>query len=511
MASSRVIKIGALAAATLVAAACGGSGGSEGQTDSLTVAWFIPPSSMDPHMNPSAAGAHPYIDLLYDRLTAIEPVDGVPTVVPSVAESWDYSADGRTLTFSLRRDVKFHDGTPLDAKAVVASMDRALHRPQSSAQDKFTMVEDVSAPGDYTVQFALDEPSTDLPFILATTLGSIVNPKAVDDDLGAHPAGSGPYELTSLTVGDKATFTRVHDYWNPDTYVIPKVEIRGIVDDNARMNALRSGQIDAALSRMSQYRDATAMAESGDFTLSTSGRTSWYTIYLNSDRGPLRDPRVRQALNYAIDRDALNDSLMNGQCAPTSQPLQEGVDGHVSEDGFGYRHDPDKARALLVEAGYTDGLEIKALTTGAHAQLSVGIQAQLQAVGVKIDFENSDFGEALPRWESGDVDAWQYSMAGNPEPGFTLRDRYLDRSQQGPLPDGFAQTIRSALAYEPGDRTRTALLEQASRVASEQALEVFICAPATQYLHTPGVVGFDEMTPPFVGGPFELRHVHFAE
>ncbi|MEE2059146.1 ABC transporter substrate-binding protein [Rhodococcus artemisiae] len=507
MRAPRTLKVAAVVLATALVAACGGSGSeSSSDQDSLKIAWHIPPSSMDPHRTTSASGSHPYISMLYDRLTALEQVDGQPQVVPSIATAWETTPDGLTTTFTIRDDVTFHDGTPLDANAVALSIERGV-APDTMSARYFEMIDGVSAPAPHTVVFTLKHPSSDLPFLLSTSLGSIINPKSINDDLSQKADGSGPYELTRIVPGDRVVYSHIDGYWNDETYVIPEVEIIGMVDDNSRMNAVRSGQIDAAKIRVAQYEEASDAAAGGDFELTNLDNLIWYNVNLNHDRGPLKDPRVRQALNYAIDRDAINTSLLNGQCVPTSQPLQEAAEGHRTD--VDYTYDPDKARELLAEAGYPDGFALDGVTSGDISKIGITIQAALADIGVDINFRNSDFNDMLAQWTAGNADAVLFAANATSDAGFTLKDRYLGTSQKGPLPEGFEDSLSQALTLESGDPARTEILSALSGLASEQATEIFICAPANPYLHSSNVAGFDTMASQFAGGPFDLRGVHF--
>lgn len=499
----------AAALATTLVSACGSDPGTSAKSDSLSVAWHIAPSSLDPQGGVSAAGSDPYVSLLYDRLTDLTQKDGQAVVVPSVATDWNVSGDAKTIEFNLRGDVEFHDGTPLTAEAVKLSIQRAM-TPELMSGRFFSMIDTVEAPSDTKVVMTLNRPSTDLLFYLSTSMGSIVNPKNIGADLSQQSYGSGPYEVEKLIPGDRVLYKHVDNYWTDEKYVIPHVEITGMTDDNARMNSVRSGQVDAALMRVSQYTDAEKLGNTSEFDLSGLHKI-WYNAYLDSTSGPLADLRVRQALNYAIDRDGVNQALMNGQCTPTSQPLQEGAEGHRQESGdFGYRFDPDKARALLAEAGYANGLTLNGVTSGDISKVGVALASQLKDVGVTINFRSTDFNDALAVWKSDQTDAFLFASNATADAAITLNDRYLGSTQRGPLPDGFQDKLMQALSLDVGDESRAVLLSELTTTASQQPMELFICAPTNSYLHSSRVVGFDTMATPFAGGPFSLRDIHFA-
>jgi peptide/nickel transport system substrate-binding protein len=263
--------------------------------------------------------------------------------------------------------------------------------------------------------------------------------------------------------------------------------------------------------RVSQYTDAEKLGETSEFDLSDLHKI-WYNAYLNSTSGPLADIRVRQALNYAIDRESVNKALMNGKCEPTSQPLQEGAEGHRQESGgFGYRYDPAKARALLADAGYPNGLTLNGITSGDISKVGVALESQLKDVGVTINFRNTDFNDALAVWQSDQADAFLFASNATADSAITLNDRYLGSTQRGPLPDGFKEKLMQALSLDVGNGSRGALLSELTTMASERPMELFVCAPTNAYLHSSRMMGFDTMASPFAGGPFSLRDVYIAD
>ncbi|MEE2059134.1 ABC transporter substrate-binding protein [Rhodococcus artemisiae] len=490
--------------ATLIAG-CGGAGSTDSDgPDSAKVAWIIAPNSLDPHLNRSVPAAEPYISPVYDQLVRLQNTDGMSRMVPMVATDWEYSFDKTALTFHLRDDVKFHDGTPLTADAVARSLDRAQNHPNSAVVDRFSSVSAVETPDEHTVVVRMTAPRSDLLYTLATSAGSIINPRLIDQDLAQLDAGSGPYTLVSVKPGDRAEYARAEDYWDPDAHAIGKVQIIGMPDDQARLNAARSGQVDAAMMRMTQYRDARSLVDSGKFGLASGNQSSWYGMYLNNSRGPLTNVDVRRAMNFAVDREGISSALLNGQCEPTGQPIQAGATGHV--DGADYTYDVAKAKQLLDAAGYPDGFDLNVVTGGSLTPIASALQDQLAAVGIRLSITNLDFSEALAQWQSGNVDAFAYSHAGTPDPAITLRDVYLTSNYQGQLPQDFQATLETLLT-PVDDEQRSTLLATASRRASSDALEVFLCAAPTQYLHIPSLSGFETMTVPFAGGPFNLRDI----
>lgn len=512
------LRFGSCCVATLLlTAACGGESsrstgtGEVDRSASLAVGWILPPPILDPHLTPSVVGAYPYISPVYDRLLQVETTDHGPEFVPMAAESWEFTPDGMQLTFHLR-NATFHSGQPVDAEAVKWSIERAKTLPASTVKRSLASIDSVNAPDDHTVVLLLNRPAVDLLYHLSTLAGAIVDPVAGDRDLSRETLGSGPYRLSEIKIGDRARYTRFDEYWDPNAQNMAAVEIVGLADDQARLNALRSGQVDMALTKVTQYPDATKLSESGQFGLADTDQSAWYSMYFNLDDPALADVRVRQAMNLAIDRAAISTGLFNDRCAPTSQPLQQSVLGYDEESADRYAYDPDQAKRLLAEAGYgmDKPVELDVLTlAGSRTSegLAVAIQEQMRQVGIELRLQPRDLAQAVVEWREGRADGFQYTHPGAADSAVTLQDTYLDWLYPGPVPEEVIPVLNAPLDSTLTPDQRRAALTAASRSASENALELYVCAIPTQYLHANNVSGVDRMSPPTTGGPFDLRSI----
>lgn len=509
-----------ITALALVTSACGGgaadTGGSaaaEGPIDrnaTLRVAWTIAASPMDPHTPSSPTAQAPYVGLVYDRLTQI--VDG-PELEPMLATSWQFTPDGRSATFVLRDGVRFTDGAPLDAAAVKASLDRARALSNSTVKNQFAMVTDVVAVDPRTVRIDTNRPAADLPYALSSGAGSIISPAALDNpDLDTSPVGSGPYKVVSVQMGDKVVYERNPDYWDPEAQKPARIELGGILNDNARLSALRSGQVDVVLTKIGQYDQASKLGGHFAFQSYTDTAAQTYSILLNTARPGVDQVKIRQALNHAIDRDALNTGILNGQCVPTTQPLTPGYAGHLDSPPIAYTHDPAKAKALLAEAGLPNGLDLRiAVPAGLAPQdkLAAAVQAQLGEAGIRVSLDTQDSQQIVGAWRPGAPwDGWMHVRIAGPTPAMTLRDNFLSPNRfPGEVPEQLKTDVGKAFDPNLSDADRTATLEDASRVAVEQAVDVPICAVPTQFAYDRKVVGLDTMGAAQYSGIFDLRYV----
>jgi ABC-type transport system substrate-binding protein len=383
--------------------ACGGDdgGGSAAEespapdepSGTLVLSYALGPENFDPHQGPD-------YELVYqapviDRLITQNPDRSLG---PELATEWSFADDGSYLDMTLQEGVEFHDGEPFDADAAVANLDRALTLETSTVAQYLVAVESVEATDEYSIRLNLDGPAANLPSVLATNAGAMISPASFDNpDVNIEPVGTGPYELTSLTLGDRAVYERVEgDYYDPEAGLVQTLEIVGIGDGEARLNAVQAQQIDGAFLTPDQFEDALGIAESsgGELEFNRFNNPGFTAVIFNRNWPEFQDARVRQALNYAIDREALIDAFLAGEALPTWQVFAEGKLGHDPElEGY-YEFDPDRARELLAEAGFPDGftLDEPVLYTDQIVGQGEAIQQMLADVGVNIELQRVESG-----------------------------------------------------------------------------------------------------------------------
>jgi peptide/nickel transport system substrate-binding protein len=345
---------------------------------------------------------------VFDALTFIEP-DG--SVGPGLAESWT-AVDETTWDFTIRSGVEFQNGEPLDAEAVVATFATLLSeegRATFSANvNNYGFIDSVEAVDSSTVRMATSTPQVLLPSAISL---AYIAPPAYYAEVGAEgfataPVGTGPYMATSW--GDQEiTLEAWEGSWRNDPS-IPAITFLNLNDPAARVQALQSGQIGLA---QSVSPDQLAPLQGEGFTIFSGGRGSVLSLALiaNED-GPLASQEVRQALNYALDTQAIVDALLQGLAAPGVWP-SPGVNGYdPARDPYPY--DPDLARELLADAGYGDGFDLVAeITVGAFpadADIYEAMQGYLADIGVNIELRQIDFaGEWLPKFLGTDGADWE--------------------------------------------------------------------------------------------------------
>lgn len=392
--SVRAAKAAALVvAAALALSACAGGTAEESPpeapSDTLTVAVTTPPISMDPTTAGNGLPLAWYMSLTYEPLIARTP-DGV--VEPGLATDWAYSEDRLSFVLNLREGAKFSDGDELTADAVVAWLEHYKELGTYSGQ-WFSNVSGFEATEPLQVTVSLTAPDPLMPWALgqAGLAGAIVSPTGLAnaEALGTETHGAGPYILDSdATVANSSyVFTKNPNYWNPDKQFYEEIILKVFTDQNSVLAALRSGQVQVAQGSAANA----AAAEDAGFTVdyAPSGVVGLYLADIEGKLQPaFEDVRVRQALNYAIDREAITETIYGEFGIPTAQYVPEGVVGHLPELEDVYPYDPEKAKSLLAEAGYPDGFTFEVMEQpgfDGSDLLPQAMAAQFAEIGVTME------------------------------------------------------------------------------------------------------------------------------
>ncbi|MGV8845612.1 ABC transporter substrate-binding protein [Tessaracoccus sp.] len=374
----------ALVVTMLGATACGGGDQKAGDTTAaqqLVLGNNGDLLSWDPGEMKEGAVIH-YAEAIYDpllRKTADSSIEG------NLASEFEYNDDLTELTLMLRDDVTFSDGEKFDGEAVKVNLE-ARKAGAGSASEAAKVIESIEVTDPSTVKLVLSEPSPGLLSGLATYLGFMVSPKSISGgDIEVNPVGSGPYVLESSDSGVEYTFTAREDYWNREAFPFDSVVIRPYEEFTARYNALTTGQIQF----MYGTSDMVPQAETDGLTVQ-SVPGEWQGIILQ-DRGgealeALGDVRVRQAINYALDREAILKAHYSGRGQVTTQTFNPASEAWVEELNSRYPYDPAKAKGLLAEAGYPDGFTlITSYSEGFMSPLVPIVQQYLSDVGISME------------------------------------------------------------------------------------------------------------------------------
>ncbi|MDQ3458460.1 MAG: glutathione ABC transporter substrate-binding protein [Deinococcota bacterium] len=320
------------------------------------------------------------------------------TIEPLLAESQEVSEDGRVWTLNLRQGVTFHDGTPFDAEAVVFNLERFID-PENAFQFRFLLarIESVEATDEHTVEVTLAD--TFAPFLAHLTHSStaIQSPAAIQtqgDDYGDNPVGTGPFRFVSWERGQRIDLERNDDYWG-EAPGVEGVRFLTVPESTTRMAMVETGEAHVAV--RVPVQDVSRLDADPNITVDNTSSVRTIYIYFNHTMEPFTDARVRQAINYAVDKEEIADFLLGGAVRPSDAPIAPGIFGYTPVGSYDYN--PERARELLAEAGHPDGLSVTLYSPSGRylqdIQISEAIQSQLAEVGVNAEIESLEWAAYL--------------------------------------------------------------------------------------------------------------------
>ena len=426
--------------------------------------------------------------------TLVAFAEGSTQIVPGLAESWTISRDGLQYTFKLRKGVRFHDGTPLDAEAVKFSIERQIvpDHPASKlgkypfASYFFGNVKAVEPLDELTVRFILKEPRASFLDVMAAAAASIVSPTAVKKfglDYGTNPVGTGPFRFASWERGQRVVLEKNPAYWKFPVKV-DRVVYRPIVEDQARLTELLTGGLDLIVGVppdfVAQLEGNAKLA-----LLKQVGAHVWY-LGMNNQKKPFDDKRVRQALNYAVNKDAIVKDVLKGTGAASRGPVLPGTWG-ADPALKAYPYDPERAKKLLAEAGYPSGfsttLWVPESGSGMQAPVAMStvMQSNLKAVGVNVSLQTMEWGAYLAKLRTKEQELFALSwMAGTEDPDMVMYP-LLHSSQWTPVGPNRAlyknarfDTLLQQARLTTDQAKRAQLYREAQRVLVDDAPWVFV-------------------------------------
>ncbi len=377
------------------------------------------PDILDPTMARTYVGRivfSAFCDKLFD-------IDEKLNIVPQLALSHSTSDDGKEVVIKLRPGVKFHDGEPLDAEAAKFSLDRHLTFPGSFRKPELAAVDRVEVVDPLTIRLVLKAPFSPLIAQLTDRAGMMVSPKAAKeagDKFGLKPVCAGPYKFVERVQQDRIVGERFADYWNKDNVFIDKIVFLPIVDATVRLANLKSGGLD--LIERVLATDIKDVRADNRLKLSTAIELGYQGMTLNigkdKAKGPLsQSAKVRQALDWSIDREAVNQVVFNGEFKPGNQWVNP--DHPYYQKAFPiHGRDVAKAKALLKEAGITPPVSVdfmvpKGAETEAVAQV---IQSMASETGFDMKIRVTEFATSLKQAEAGEYQAFMLAWSGRIDP-----------------------------------------------------------------------------------------------
>lgn len=451
---------GALAGATL-----GGEASAQGtprRGGILRISAPANPSSLDPATG-GAGSDHAFLFTMYDTLTEWDFETLKPK--PGLAESWSFS-NPTTLVLNIRSGVTFHDGTPLDAEAVKFNLERNKSDPKSNIKADLAAMESAAVTGPMQVTVKLNAPDSALPGILSDRAGMMVSPTALKagstGNVTRTPVGAGAYAFVSWADGEKIVIKRHEKYWKPNRPYPDGIEFSIIPELTTGARSVTAGQNDLMYQLPPRQK---AIVERASSIKIFNGPTLYvFQIFLNWAKPPFDNIKVRQAFNFAIDRETFVKAALAGLAEPAYMNLPKAHWAYDSSVAGLYPYNPDMSRKLLAEAGFKDGVSIELV--GYPDQDSVQRQEilieQFRKGGMNVRFMNAPIAEASAAFfgaekrGSGILAAW----TGRPDPSLTYalmfsKDAYYNGGR-GAVPAELEAAIKESRASEDIELRRKA-------------------------------------------------------
>jgi peptide/nickel transport system permease protein/peptide/nickel transport system substrate-binding protein len=384
--------------------------------------------------------------------------------LPSLATAWRFESPTR-LVMELRQGVVFHDGTPFDAAAVRANFAHMMTNPRSTVRADIAAVAEVEVVAPHVVTLRLKQPDTTLPMVLTDRAGMMSSPTALaerGENYGRNPVGTGAMEFVRWTDAVEVVARRNERYWKPGEPLLDGIVMPVITDTTTGLRSVRAGQNHISVNVDSHQ--IPAIRRAGDVTASIQNTFRLQQCYINFSKPPLNDIRLRQALNFAVDRAAYARVVLGGVGEPADLHVPRGLWAYDAEAASRYPYDPERARRLISEAGFAPGqLTINAsyASNQLNAQRIEILGAFLDRVGVKLSSTTGTLTATLQTWRDGVGDIRLANWTGRPDPALTYQlllhpDSAFNIGRAVPSPE-LIQAIAASRTVEPLDQRRDAM------------------------------------------------------
>ena len=482
---------------TAVAAAVLSFGAIAQAQTTLRIGLAEDPDALDPSTARTYVGRivfAAFCDKLFD-------IDEKLNIVPQLALSHETSADGKEVTIKLRPGVKFHDGEPFDAEAAKFSLDRHLNLPVSFRKPELAALDHVDVVDPLTIKLVLKTPYSPLIAQLTDRAGMMVSPKAAKeegDKFALHPVCAGPYKFVERVQQDRIVFEKFGDYWNKDNVFIDRIVYLPIVDSTVRLANLRSGGLD--LIERVLATDIKDVKSDSRLVLTTASELGYLglTINTNNDKtkGALTNVKVRQALDLAIDREALNQVVFNGEFTPGNQWVSPSHPYY--QQSFPIRpRNVEKAKALLKEAGVTPPVSIDYMVPKGpeNESLAQVIQSMAAEAGFDIKIRLIEFATSFKQAQAGEFQIFQINWSGRIDPD---GNSYVFLHTGAPQNDGGYSNPEADKLMEEGrligdSAKRKAIYEKLTKIILEDEPIIYLYHRKLLIAHTTKLEGYRPM------------------
>ncbi|PYM88422.1 MAG: ABC transporter substrate-binding protein [Candidatus Rokuibacteriota bacterium] len=499
------IRLAALLLVLVLAGLVGGAAGAPPR-DAIVIGLVAEPVTMDPPQITDLNSAR-VTKRIFEGLVGQEL--GSYKLVPGLAQSWDISRDGLTYTFRLRPNVTFHDGTPFNAEAVKFVFERQLNdKGPYYATGTYPYVKGflgnvagVEVLDASTVQIKLKAPLTPFLQYLAHQSLFMFSPESLKKwgkDVVKHPVGTGPFKLETWEPGVKVVLARHDQYWGGAPKIRQAIYVP-IVEAQARLVALKTGDIDLTMDVPPDSLDE--LRRDPNLVVAESNSSAVWYVTLNTRHPILKDRRVRQALNHAVNKEAIIRDILRGTAIVSRGPISPVYGPYYEENTARYPHDLEKARALLKDAGYAGGFELGFLVpeSGSGMQspveMATVIQANLAQIGVRAKIQTMEWGAYLRKYlEQPDMAemSWNPSI-GDPDHMMYMllsSDRFPPAFNSGYYQNDRVDDLLRRARTTLDEKARVPLYKEAQKLVVEDAPWIFVDHGKQVIVHRKRVQGF---------------------
>ena len=388
--------------------------------DTLTVGLAYDAKTLDPHVT-NDTGSHQMMRQIYEKLVGF---DEKLNVIPSLAESWEISEDGRRYTFHLKKNVKFHNGEEMKASDVLFSFKRMLS-PIAAATHAYSNVIDpdgFEVIDDYTIVISTKEPLGAFLASMNHGFASIVSEKAVTEagkDYGVQPIGTGAFKFVSWSKGDRTVLERFEDFHGRKP-AFSKMILRAVTESTSRTIELESGAVDAIQSPPGS--DINRIEANGKLAVYREPGQLVYHMGFNLDKEPYNNIKVRQAMNIAVNRPGMAKVVYRGNATPSTGPWTSAVK-YAPEDAKPIEYDLEKAKQLLKEAGYENGFKAVIWVPDRKEQgdMATILQSEYKKIGIDMEIKVYEWGAYIEALKAPDHELYIMGWSGGapaPDPYF---------------------------------------------------------------------------------------------
>jgi len=456
---------------------------------SLIVCKSAEPPGLDPTANTAAAIDRVVWCNLFETLVK---VNDTGQFIPGLAKKWDVSPDGKVYTFHLLRGVKFHNGEPFNAQVAKWNIERAKSEGTTNPHPEyFRGIVKIDTPDDYTLVTTLKE--VDALFIAHMAEGDAsILPMKDYERAKSHPIGTGPFKFLKWVRGDRVEMVRFDDYWNPELPYLDKVTFRFIPDPNAQMAALKAGDVDV-IGTLRSPEMAAELDKDKRFKVLAGSSPTQAIMSTNNKAKPFDNKLIRQAMAYAIDRQAVVDLVEFGYGTPIGSHWSPSTPYYVDLTGK-FPYNPKKAKELLAKAGYPSGFEAVLKASAKHpysVRAGEVIADMLGKIGIKLKIEKIEWGQWIERIFK--KKEYQLTIIGHAEAwdiGIYAKPTYYFQYDSQEFRDAYAKALKA-----PNEVEKAKWFGRCQEIIAEDAVNGFLYAMPSLPVMKTKVMGWWENYP----------------